>query len=116
MRITFTWTASRTEENPLSLWGAMTADVTPREYSDRMNATPSLNSSGPGNGGSVADWLARARLGAPQTHRDIVIWPLFASGANGAPYRTLDEAITSSQAQVTVKGSGPFKRNWGRQD
>jgi hypothetical protein len=23
--------ASRTEENPLSLWGVMTADVTPRE-------------------------------------------------------------------------------------
>ncbi len=78
----------------------------PREYSDGMNANPSLDSSGPGNGGSVADWLAHARLGTPQTHRDIVIWPLFASGGNGTPYRTLDDAITSSQAQVTEVSEG----------
>jgi hypothetical protein len=72
-----------------------------------MNATPSPDSASRGNGGSVADWLARARLGAPRTHRDVVIWPLFASDANGTSYRTLDEAITSSQAQVTdVSESG----------
>jgi hypothetical protein len=94
------------EENRGSM-GERTADVTRREYSADMNATPSLNPSSPGNGGTVADWVAHARLGAPQTHRDIVIWPLFASGANGISYRTLDEAISSSQAQVTeVSESG----------
>jgi hypothetical protein len=66
-----------------------------------MNATPSLSSSSPGNGGSVGDWLARARLGAPQTCRDIVVWPLFMPGANGTSYRTLDEAIQGNEAQVT---------------
>jgi hypothetical protein len=83
-----------------------------------MNATPSPDSASRGSGGSVADWLARARLGAPRTHRDVVIWPLFASDANGTSYRTLDEAITSSQAQVTdVSESGSVPQlkviSWG---
>ena len=73
-----------------------------------MNATPSLGFSDPSiSGGSVVNWLARAQLGTPQTYRDIVIWPLFIPGANGAPYRTLDEAIHANEAQVTeVSESG----------
>jgi hypothetical protein len=66
-----------------------------------MNATSSLDSAHPADGGLVAPWLARTRLGKPQTHRDIVLWPLFASAGSDVPYRTLDEAIQLTEAQVT---------------
>jgi hypothetical protein len=54
-----------------------------------------------GHAGSVADWLAGVRLGAPQVYRDIVVWPLFVGQAPPLAYRTLDEAVQARAAEVT---------------
>jgi hypothetical protein len=60
-----------------------------------------------GNGGSIASWLAQTRFGAPQTFRDIVVWPLFLPAEPGQAYRTLDEAVRLGTALVTeVSESG----------
>jgi hypothetical protein len=77
-----------------------------------MNATSSLDSAHPADGGLVAPWLARTRLGKPQTHRDIVLWPLFASAGSDVPYRTLDEAIQLTEAQVTEVSPSGEKGRW----
>ena len=72
-----------------------------------MKESPSLNSTRLGHRRSVAEWLAQVRLGAPQTYREIAVWPLFLDGEDDTPYRTLDEAVDQKQARVTeVSQSG----------
>jgi len=72
-----------------------------------MNASSFANANTPAEPGLLAQWLAQVRLGTPQVHRDITVWPLFLPGAGGPHYRTLDEAVSEHQAEVAeVSASG----------
>ncbi len=58
------------------------------------------------NGNPVAAFLARLRIGAPQSYRDIVVWPLSLPGDEGPSYQTLEEALSTNQARVTEISEG----------
>jgi hypothetical protein len=58
----------------------------------------------------VGRHVAKALVGSRQTHRDIVVWPLFLPESNGITYQTLDEALKQGSAlvkEVSASGSVP---------
>lgn len=73
----------------------------PSTHDGAMNTSLSSNSGSPGNPVTVSSWLGAVRLGNPQTHRDIVVWPLFLPSDVGPTYRTLGEAVSTRQARVS---------------
>lgn len=49
----------------------------------------------------VRKTLKEARLGAPRTHSNLAVFPLWTAAPTHRPYMTLDEALTSGKVRVT---------------
>lgn len=49
----------------------------------------------------VRKTLKDARVGAPQSHANLAVFPLWTAAPAGRPYMTLDEALSSGQVRVT---------------
>ena len=49
----------------------------------------------------VRKTLKEARLGAPRTHSNLAVFPLWTAAPADRPYMTLDEALTSGKVRVT---------------
>jgi hypothetical protein len=68
---------------------------------DEMKNSSSSKGDSPANPTTVSAWMNLVRLGKPQIHRDIVVWPLFLTGDLGPSYRTLEEAVSARLARVS---------------
>ena len=49
----------------------------------------------------VRKTLKEARLGAPRSHANLAVFPLWTAATTDRPYMTLDEALSSGQVRVT---------------
>ena len=55
---------------------------------------------------ATAAYLGRIAFGPPQTHRNIVVFPLLGPDAGPAPYLTLSEALAGHCVIVTEASEG----------